>query len=154
MRTTTPVGHQDLAPTFCQIAGVSPPATMDGAPLPTSADDTRERIITTFDSQFAAVGMHLQTIYRDGWLCTRYQANHPGSAGRFRFFWSIWGRGSEVPIYDGTEGELYNLRDDPFQQRNLWGDPASASMRSDLLADLMDHLPPLRDPPLRTASPT
>ena len=29
--------------------------------------------------------------------------------------------------YDGTEGELYDVRDDPHQWRNLWNDPATPS---------------------------
>ena len=48
-------------------------------------------------------------------------------------------------IYDGTEGELYDLKEDPRQWRNLWDDPAHASLKSDLLADLKDHLPPVRE---------
>jgi hypothetical protein len=46
------------------------------------------------------------------------------------------------------EGELYDLAEDPLQWRNLWHDPAYASLRSDLVADLYDYLPPPRHPRL------
>jgi hypothetical protein len=43
--------------------------------------------------------------------------------------------------YDGTEGELYDLTDDPHQFHNRWDDPACASLKADLIADLYDSLP-------------
>jgi hypothetical protein len=43
---------------------------MQGQALPINLERRRPGVITPFDSQFAAVGMHLQTIYRDGLLCT------------------------------------------------------------------------------------
>ncbi len=46
--------------------------------------------------------------------------------------------------YDGSEGELYDHANDPEQWRNLWNDPAYQSLKSDLIADLYDHLPPAR----------
>jgi hypothetical protein len=55
--------------------------------------------------------------------------------------------------YDGTEGELYNLREDPMQWRNLWDDPAYAKLKSDLRADLYDNLPPERSPKLPVEAP-
>ena len=56
-------------------------------------------------------------------------------------------------VHDGTEGELYNLADDPLQQTNLWDDPAAAAMRSDLVADLWDRQPPTRTPRLALVAP-
>ncbi len=114
---TTPVGHVDLAPTFCAIAGLETPEWMQGSALPTSTAQRRERVITTFDSQFASVGMHLRTIYRDGYLCTAYEPSTRDVGGRFRGYWAIWGRGTTVPRYTGSEGELYAVADDPHQQR-------------------------------------
>jgi hypothetical protein len=48
--------------------------------------------------------------------------------------------------HDGTEGELYDLADDPLQRHNRWDDPSLASLRSDLLSDLWDHQPSPRVP--------
>jgi len=56
-------------------------------------------------------------------------------------------------VHDGTEGELYDLADDPLQRHNRWDDPACAAIRSDLLADLRDHQPPVREPRLDLEAP-
>lgn len=45
-----PVGLVDLAPTFCEIAGIRPPAWMEGAPLPTLADAQRPPVLTIQNS--------------------------------------------------------------------------------------------------------
>ena len=131
-----PVGLVDLAPTFCQIAGLPVPEFMEGRPLPVSDDDADsrgfERVLTEWDSELFGVAVHLRTITRDGWMCTTYQ---PGYA------------------HDGTEGELYDLTDDPLQQVNRWDDPSLSSLRRDLLADLWDHQPPPRSPRLRVEAP-
>jgi arylsulfatase A-like enzyme len=129
---TDPVGHVDLAPTFCAIAGEPVPEWMQGAALPHADGSGRERVITEWDSQFDDIDMHLQSIYRDGWTCTVY-----GAGG----------------VYDGTEGELYDVRDDPLQLHNRWDDPACAALRSDVVADLLDHLPPARSTRLTVEAP-
>ena len=64
---------------------------------------------------------------RDGYLLTRYGPTNS---------------------YDGSEGELYALADDPHQWRNLWNEAEWKSLRDDLVADLLDHLPDGRDEPL------
>ena len=46
---------------------------MQGAPLPTASGSDRERVITEWDGQFRQLGMHLRTIYRDGFVCTVYE---------------------------------------------------------------------------------
>ena len=43
--------------------------------------------------------------------------------------------------YDGTEGELYTVDDDPHQFENRWDDPEHKALREDLVADLYDTLP-------------
>lgn len=151
-----PVGHVDLAPTFLAIAGVPVPAEMEGRPLPTGAPDEarRERVITTFDSQFAAVGMHLRTIFRDGMICTAYLKSTSNGGGRFPLYERAWLRGSSWPRYDGTEGELYDLANDPLQRRNLWHEADRRALRDELCADLFAHLPVRRVPPLPVSAPT
>ncbi|MEZ5237441.1 MAG: hypothetical protein R2716_00230 [Microthrixaceae bacterium] len=149
-----PVGLVDVAPTICEIAGVEVPAAMDGDVLPVEPGSARQRVLTTWDSQFAPVGMHLRTIHRDGLTCTRYDPTTSDEGGRFRLLWNLWSRNCEVPRYDGSEGELYDHEDDPHQRVNRWHDPAYRSRRDDLLADLADHLPPVRHPALPVAAPT
>lgn len=150
-----PVGHVDLAPTFLSIAGAKIPDAMQGTPLPRAAGASgRERVITTFDSQFAAVGMHLRTIYRDGLLCTAYLPSTEDEGGRFPLYERVWLRGSRIPRYDGSEGELYDLARDPHQAENLWNDPSRRRLKADLLDDLRTHLPRERRPHLKVAAPT
>ena len=55
--------------------------------------------------------------------------------------------------YLGTEGELYNLAEDPLQWRNLWDDAGYRKVRSDLIADLYDNLPRGREPRLTVDAP-
>ncbi|MEX0666120.1 MAG: sulfatase-like hydrolase/transferase [Acidimicrobiia bacterium] len=129
---TDPLGHVDLAATFCAIAGEPTPDWMQGDVLPLADGSGRERVITEWDSQFDDIDMHLRSIHRDGWTCTTYE---PGG------------------IYDGTEGELYDLGDDPRQLQNRWDDPACSSLRSDLVTDLRDHLPPARRTRLTVEAP-
>jgi arylsulfatase A-like enzyme len=126
---TRPVGHIDLAPTFCAIAGVPAPAWMEGQALPVDDGDADrrgfERTLTEWDSELFGVGVHVRTITRRDWVLTTYL---PGTQ------------------HDGTEGELYSLVDDPLQRVNRWDDPSLAALRSDLLADLWDHQPPMMSP--------
>lgn len=151
---TEPVGHVDLAPTFAEVAGLGTLDWMQGATLPQTSGSKRERVITTFDSQFARVGMHLETIYRDGQLCTRYLPSTRDQGGKFSVYWPIWGRGCEIPRFDGSEGELYDLNADPHQFENRFGEPEYRARRDELLADLREHLPPARREPLPVAAPT
>jgi len=133
-----------VAPTFWRIAGFPVHAWMDGKPLPASdLAATNASLITTFDSNFAAVGMHLRTIYRDGHLATIYERTSPEGCGEFPIYWAIWGRHTQVPRFDGTEGELYACDEDPHQHVNLWADPARRRLRDELVAELRANLPPL-----------
>ncbi len=74
--------------------------------------------------------------------------------GRFPIYERAWLRGSTWPRYDGTEGELYDLANDPFQRQNLWADPTRRRLRDDLRDDLFAHLPRARRPALKVAAPT
>ena len=119
-----PVGQVDFAPTFCQIAGLDAPDWMQGRALPQhqieANEQDRQRVLTEWDSDFDGDTLHLRTIYRDGYTCTVYERSS---------------------LYEGSEGELYDHSRDPLQRENLWSDPAYASVRSDLVADLYDNLP-------------
>ncbi len=133
---TRPVGLVDLAPTFCAIAGLPVPEWMEGKPLPVDDGDAAsrgfDRVLTEWDSDLFGVAVHLRTITRDGWVCTTYRAGYS---------------------HDGSEGELYDLSDDPLQRVNRWDDPSCAALRSDLLADLWDHQPVQQQPLRRVEAP-
>jgi arylsulfatase A-like enzyme len=116
-----PVGLVSIAPTLCAIAGVPQAEWMQSGALPTvDGEPPSERVLTEWDSELFGVDVHLRTLTRDRWVCTAYR---PGT------------------VHDGSEGELYDLVDDPLQRRNLWDDPASKSLRDDLVADLWDNQP-------------
>jgi arylsulfatase A-like enzyme len=133
---TRPVGLVDLAPTFCAVAGVAPPAWMAGRPLPVDDGDADargfERVLTEWDSEIFGVDVHVRTIARDGWVCSAYR---PGTS------------------HDGSEGELYALAEDPLQHHNRWDDPAVRATKDDLLADLWDSQPVPHQPRLALEAP-
>ncbi len=128
----SPVGLVSLAPTLCRIADITPPDWMQARALPLPGEQAPERVLTEWDSELFGVGVHLRTITRDRWVCTAYL---PGT------------------VHDGTEGELYDLLDDPLQRVNLWSDPYVRSTRDDLLSDLWDSQPPARQPRLEVVAP-
>ncbi len=119
---TRPVGLVDLAPTFLAIAGVEAPGWLEGRVLPDSDADATDRgfdaVVTEWDSALFGVEVHLRTMLEDGWLLTRCD------------------RGT---MHDGTEGELYDLDDDPLQRVNRFADPACAAVRASLLERLAAH---------------
>ncbi|MFM7060349.1 MAG: sulfatase [Actinomycetes bacterium] len=134
---SAPVGILDLAPTFCEIAGLPVPEWMDGAPLPVSdaAADAqgRDSVVTVWDSVHPnGTAIHLRTIHRDGWTCT---AALPGT------------------VHDGTEGELYCHAEDPLQRVNRWDDPSVRALRDDLVAACLAELPAWGDDPAPLAAP-
>ncbi len=133
---TRPVGLVDLAPTMCAVAGLDLPPWMEGATLPVDdADADRrgfERVFTEWDSDLFGIDVHLRTMMRDHWICSAYL---PGTS------------------HDGTEGELYDIRDDPLQRHNRWDDPALRSTRDDLVTDLWDHQPRAHRPLLALEAP-
>ena len=125
-----PVGLLDLAPTFCQVAGLDVPDWMEGRALPSSQQDARsqrrERVLTEWDSLHpTGVEVHLRSIFRDGLLATSY------------------GRGT---VHGGHEGELYDTTEDPLQRVNRWDDPAYRSLRDELVDDLRHHQPAPTEP--------
>lgn len=117
-----PVGHIDLAATFCRIAGVPVPEWSQGRPLPMQPGSDRDQVLTEWDCEFRGTTTHMRSIYRDGVLCTAYEKS---------------------TLYDGSEGELYDLRNDPLQLENLWDDAPRRGLRDELVAHLYRSLPPM-----------
>jgi arylsulfatase A-like enzyme len=143
----------DLAPTFASIAGVEPASWMQGKPLPVSEDGSRQRALCEWDSQFPGYGFHLRSIYRDGYVLTRYEPSTQGQPNGLEVNWPQFAGITTTVQYDGTVGELYDLNNDPVQFENLWNNPHLRSLQSDLIADLYDSLPPERDPKLKVEAP-
>jgi arylsulfatase A-like enzyme len=123
---TTQVGLVDLAPTFCEIAAIDIPEWMQGEKLPISDEKHVGRPqITQWDSELFGVGVHLRTLTFNNKVLTMYL---PGT------------------VHDGTEGELYDLDNDPLQQVNLFEDPTYKTLRDDLTSLLLETSYPTKDP--------
>jgi arylsulfatase A-like enzyme len=104
------------------IAGQPAPSWVEGDVLPQSDDDARTRdqdaTVTEWDSALFGVDVHVRSVLTKEYLYTEY------------------GRGT---MHDGSEGELYDLRDDPLQRVNLFEDPSRASARIALHERLRAH---------------
>ena len=129
----TPVGHVDIAPTIAFRAGLAVPGWMQGRPLPIAGTETAGHTTTEWIDTWEGNSVVLRTLVQDGrYVITEYGATN---------------------VYDGSEGELYDLAEDPHQWRNLWDDPDAAALKSDLLAGLRDALPDGRESPLEKVAP-
>lgn len=117
-----PVSLVSLAATFLEVAGQPAPAWVEGAALPRNDADARARsfesTVTEWDSALFGVDVHVRSVVTAEYLYTEYR---PGT------------------MHDGSEGELYDLVDDPLQRRNRFGDPALASVRATLCERLAAH---------------
>ena len=89
-------------------------------------------MLTEWESEHGPVSLNLKSIYRDQWVCTRY---------------------AKSSLYEGTEGELYNLAEDPGSLINRWEDPAYQVLKAHLITDLDDNLPAAREPRLLRLAP-
>jgi arylsulfatase A-like enzyme len=117
-----PVSLVSLASTFLSVAGAVAPSWVEGDVLPVSDEDASSRrfdaTVTEWDSAFFGIGVHVRSIVTTDYLYTEYL---PGT------------------MHDGTEGELYDLRDDPLQRVNRCSDPDLTHIRAELSERLRTH---------------
>lgn len=117
-----PVSLVSLAATFLDVAGQPAPAWVEGAALPIDDDDAHvrsfESAVTEWDSELFGVGVHVRSVVTSEHLYTEYR---PGT------------------MHDGSEGELYDLADDPLQRVNRFDDPAYGAIRATLAERVADH---------------
>lgn len=103
----------DLPVTFLQAAGAEVPATMQGVDQSRTFSDieyhARDHVMVEFRHQPTAI--HLKTYVDADYKLTVY--------------------------FNRAFGELYNLRSDPGETRNLWEDPASRDLRENLTRKLL-----------------
>ena len=128
-----PVGHVDIAPTILAAAGLETPQWMQGTVLPKRAgEQARERVMTEWIDSFDGNDITMQSMVRDGYIVTAYEPTNR---------------------YQGTEGELYCIKDDPHQWHNLWDDAGHRKLREELVADMKEHLPAGREQPREKIAP-
>ncbi len=104
----------DLAPTLLEAAGLEVPYYMQGKsllPLLTGQADLgshKDHVVSEFNDSLKLPNHSHGTMYFDG----RYK----------------------LTVYEGqTIGELYDLESDPGEFVNLWDDPASSSLKLELM---------------------
>lgn len=108
-RTTAIQSLVDLAPTFLDAAGIPVPGLMQGVsqwPVWTGQGD-RARDWAIIENRHQPTRLHLRTYVEDRYKITVYRGD--------------------------PEGELFDLRDDPDERRNLWNDPACTHLKAALM---------------------
>ncbi len=122
----------DLPRTLLDAAGLAHPPGMQGKslyPLLMAEDTGRE--------------------HRDDVYCEYYNAcsGHNGGNAFPAMTTMLRTRYHKLTVAHGRlTGELYDLRADPGEIRNLWDDPASADLKTDLLVRLCDRMAWTTDP--------
>jgi arylsulfatase len=114
-RVTELIQQMDLAPALFELAGLEPPVGSAVSALPVARGERagREAVFAEHPADNILQEVAFVTMVR-----TRD--------------WKL------VHYLDQPWGELYDLRNDPGEVRNLWRDPGSDEVRSELLAALRD----------------
>lgn len=103
----------DLAPTFMKIAGLDVPRTMTGLDQSKvwagASDSARDHIIV--ENHHEPTTIHLKTYVGERYKLTVY--------------------------YGRDYGELFDLQADPGEVHNLWNDPNSASLKTELALKML-----------------
>ncbi len=105
--TLNGLGSQiDLAPTFLDLAGISPPPQMVGAPRTDwlHGGPGRDQALIEFEGRYSE--FRSRTLVTNDWKLTRYEG--------------------------GPVSELYSLSADPLERENRYHDPDSAGVRAEL----------------------
>ena len=122
----------DVMPTILDALGVEPPAGVQGRsmlPLLRGDEDARGRESVLMQEReapdLAARGLAPERISE----------------------WAVRTQEWKLVHYPGEEfGELYDLRSDPGEFVNLWGDPGYGAQRTELERLLLDRIAEARDP--------
>ncbi len=128
-----PVSGVDLLPTFCELAGVRPPAdrSLDGASfMPIFSGRPVQRATPLYWHYYRTIGKPKAAMRVGDWMVLGHWDGPPlltpGTLHR--------GHMEIIKAFGLTQFELYNLRNDPGQQRDL------ADNEPELLKKLSDML--------------
>ncbi len=155
--TAAMVSLADLLPTFIELAGGKPPADLDGrsfaAVLRGKSAELRERIFTTHSRDGVMNVYPIRSARSRDWKYIRNlkpEAEHTthidkGQTSSGREYWMSWEERAKsdpaaaaiVERYHRRPAEeLYDLRSDPLERRNLASDAGHAQALAGLRADL------------------
>ncbi|MGQ9576046.1 MAG: sulfatase-like hydrolase/transferase [Thermoguttaceae bacterium] len=170
-RTGAMVSWVDILPTLVELGGGSPPAGLDGrsfaAVLRGQKTTHRDLVFTTHSRDGdmnvypcravrSAEWKYILNLQPDSWHTTHIDK---GRARDGRAYWDSWvarartdpGAAAIVARYRRRPAEeLYDLRADPFEQRNLAGDPRHAETLARLRAELKAWMEAQGDEGLKT----
>ena len=153
------VSHVDLFPTVCELAGVKPPAWLEGRPLTPllrgEAAQVREEAFAevnyhaSYEPQRAVRTARWKYIRRYGDRLGPVLPNCDDSPSKSLWLDSGWRGQAQEPE------QLYDLIFDPVEQHNLARDPASAEARREMRGRLDAWMKRTGDPLLkgRVAAP-
>ncbi|MBR6187273.1 MAG: sulfatase-like hydrolase/transferase [Clostridia bacterium] len=120
-RDSRPAMLTDLVPTLCAAAGIMPDPRLPGVDL-----------LGPWQRRAAFCEFH-------GCGTERVQPA-PALMWRNQAYKLILFRDGTVLDDTPMRGELYDLKNDPHEWRNLYGDPAYAPLRSQMTLELLSHL--------------
>ena len=153
------VSHLDVFPTVCELAGVKPPAWLEGRPLTPllrgEAAQVREEAFAevnyhaSYEPQRAVRTARWKYIRRYGDRVAPVLPNCDDSPSKSLWLDSGWRGQAQEPE------QLYDLIFDPAEQHNLARDPASAEARREMRGRLDAWMKRTGDPLLkgRVAAP-
>ncbi|MCY3958238.1 MAG: sulfatase-like hydrolase/transferase [Chloroflexi bacterium] len=108
----------DLGPTILELAGCQPDASMEARsllPALNGGQAPHRDYVFTEQGRDDGNGLHVDLV-----TAVRSQT------------WKL------VHFLGEDDGQLFNLQDDPYEERNLWNDPLAAPARRELLDALRD----------------
>ncbi len=116
----------DIAPTLLDLAGVSIPERMQGRSL--------RSLLTDAD----AIDYHREIV-----RCEYYSALNPNACAQFSGSYATMIRDEryKLIVYHGHDiGEVFDLRNDPYEFDNLWHDPTMMPVKLRLMQQSFDAL--------------
>lgn len=143
-RVSCPVSQVDLAATLCEMAGIEPPAGQQGESLCGVMAGTGTRRYAFFESGMSGRGLTLQ----DTEKFPGHKWHVPTTDGApydppHRWTGRCFGVRSErykLTVREGQTSELYDMQDDPWEQRNCIDDPALAGTVTELNEQILQHM--------------
>lgn len=140
------VQQTDIFPTIAEMAGIDTPPGVQGKSLKhVLMSDAQETGYEFAYIESIASGAH-SPHYSDSSGKKRQKTDaRPSDTLTIRS--KQW----RLTFYTGSsDGELYDLEDDPNEFNNRWNDPALKNVKGELMVELLNHTAATRDPlPLR-----